>query len=77
MKKVKLNLYNAIELYWNKEEEETLISVLLDPKIKSLEFIDDNEVCNKIKDLLKNKYDQLKADFLLIAPITSLISSSN
>ncbi len=73
LKKVKLNLYNAIELYWNKEEEETLISVLLDPKIKSLEFIDDNEVCNKIKDLLKNKYNQLKADFSLIAPATSSI----
>ncbi len=77
LKKVKLNLYNAMELYWSKEEEETLISALLDPRIKSLEFINDDEVRNKIKDLLKNKYDQLKADFLLIAPITSLISSSN
>ncbi len=70
LKKVKLNLYNAMELYWGKEEEETLISALLDPRIKSLEFIDDDEVRDKTKDLLKNKYDQLKADSSLTAPAT-------
>ena len=76
LKKVKLNLYNAIELYWDKEEEETLISALLDPRIKSLEFIDDDKVRDKTKDLLKNKYDQLKADSSLIAPVTPSTSSS-
>ncbi|GBB89819.1 hypothetical protein RclHR1_16630004 [Rhizophagus clarus] len=30
IEKVKLHLYNAMELYWNKEEEETLISALLE-----------------------------------------------
>src|SRR6266540_2846145 len=68
-----IDIEKIADIFAEKEKEETLISVLLDPKIKSLEFIDDNEVCNKIKDLLKNKYNQLKADFSLIAPATSSI----
>jgi hypothetical protein len=60
LEKVKLNLYNAMELYWNEEKEEVLILALLDPRIKSLTFIDKEEIRNKAKDLLKNKYDQLK-----------------
>ncbi|RGB28901.1 hypothetical protein C1646_767275 [Rhizophagus diaphanus] len=57
LEKIKLHLYNTMELYWNKEEEETFISALLDSRIKSLGFVDNEEVRNKIKDLLKNKYD--------------------
>jgi hypothetical protein len=37
-----------------------LISALLDPRIKSLTFIDDEEVRNEAKKLLENKYNQLK-----------------
>jgi len=70
LKKVKLNLYNAIELYWNKEEEGILISAILDPKIKFLGFVDE-EIRNKIKDLLKNKYDQLKVESLSTMPTIS------
>ncbi|GES78890.1 zinc finger BED domain-containing protein 1-like [Rhizophagus clarus] len=76
LEKVKLHLYNAMELYWNKEEEETLISALLDPRIKSLGFVDNEEVCNKTKDLLKNKYDQLKANSSLTASTTPATLSS-
>ena len=75
LEKVKLNLYNAMELYWNKEEGEALISGLLDPRIKSLGFIDNEEVRNKAKDLLKSKYDQFKADSLLTISITPTLSS--
>ncbi|CAI2193101.1 3936_t:CDS:1, partial [Funneliformis geosporum] len=53
LEKVKLNLYNTIELYWNKEEKGTLILALLDPKIKSLEFIDDDEIRNKTEFIKK------------------------
>ncbi|GET00132.1 zinc finger BED domain-containing protein 1-like [Rhizophagus clarus] len=42
----------------------------LDPRIKSLGFVDNEEVCNKTKDLLKNKYDQLKANSSLTASTT-------
>lgn len=75
LEKIKHYLYKGMELYWNKEEEETLISALLDPRIKSLGFIDDEEVRNKTKDLLKNKYDQLKANSLSTTPATSSILS--
>jgi hypothetical protein len=67
LEKVKLDLYNAMELYWNKEEEGVLISAILDPRIKFLGFVDE-EIRNKTKDLLKNKYDQLKADSLSTMP---------
>ena len=77
LEKVKLDLYNAMELYWNKENEEVLISALLDPRIKSLGFIDNEEIRNKTKDLLKNKYDQLKADSLSTMPTTSPQLTSN
>ena len=63
LEKVKLDLYNAMELYWNKEEEGVLISAILDSRIKFLGFVDE-EIRNKTKDLLKNKYDQLKSDSL-------------
>jgi hypothetical protein len=76
LEKVKLHLYNAMELYWNKEEEETLISALLDPRIKSLEFVDNEEVRNKTKDLLKNKYDQLKTNSSLTVSTTPATLSS-
>ncbi|GES96427.1 zinc finger BED domain-containing protein 1-like [Rhizophagus clarus] len=67
---------NRQKLYWNKEEEETLISALLDPRIKSVGFVDNEEVCNKTKDLLKNKYDQLKANSSLTASTTLATLSS-
>jgi len=70
LEKVKLNLYNAMELYWPKEEGKFLISALLDPRIKSLGFIDSEEVRNKAKELLKDKFDQLKADSLSTTPVT-------
>ena len=60
LEKVKLNLYNAMELYFDKEEGEVLISALLDPRIKSLTFVDDNRVRDEAKELLKNKYNELK-----------------
>ena len=67
LEKVKLDLYNAMELYWNKEEEGILISAILDPRIKFLGFVDE-EIRNKTKDLLKNKYDQLKTESLSTMP---------
>lgn len=48
LEKVKLNLYNAMELYWN-EGKEVLISALLNPRIKSLTFIDKEEIVIKQK----------------------------
>ena len=77
LEKVKLDLYNAMELYWNKENEEILISAILDPRIKFLGFIDNEEIRNKTKDLLKNKYDQLKTNSLSTIPITSPQLTSN
>src|SRR5204862_292112 len=65
LEKVKLNLYNAMELYWNEEKEEVLILALLDPRVKSLTFIDKEEIRDKAKDLLKKKYDQLKASTII------------
>lgn len=70
LEKVKLNLYNAMELYWPKEEGKLLISALLDPRIKSLGFIDNEEVCNEAKELLKDKFNQLKSDSLLTTSTT-------
>ncbi|RGB24719.1 hypothetical protein C1646_772694 [Rhizophagus diaphanus] len=76
LEKVKFHLYNAMELYWNKKEEEMFISALLDLKIKSLGFVDNEKVHNKIKDLLKNKYDQLKVNSSLTASTTLATLSS-
>ncbi|CAG8766685.1 4449_t:CDS:1, partial [Funneliformis caledonium] len=59
LEKVIVNLYNTMELYCNNEKSETLISALLDAQIKSLEFIDE-EIRNKTKELLENKYNKLK-----------------
>ncbi|CAI2188772.1 520_t:CDS:1, partial [Funneliformis geosporum] len=56
--------------------EETLILALLNLRITSLEFIDDNEIRNKTKDLLKNKYDQLKANPLTIPAASSTLLSN-
>jgi hypothetical protein len=61
LEKVKLNLYNAMELYWHQEGKE-LVSALLDPRTKSLAFIDNEEVCNEAKEILKNEYDNFKAN---------------
>ncbi len=61
LEKVKTNLYNAIEFYWDEKEEEILISALLDPRIKSLKFVEE-KVCDEVKELLKSKYNQLKTD---------------
>ena len=77
LEKVKLDLYNAMELYWNKENEKILISAILDPRIKFLGFIDNEEIRNKTKDLLKNKYDQLKTNSLSTIPTTSPQLTSN
>jgi len=65
LEKVKLNLYNAMETYWHEEEGKDLISALLDPRIKSLAFIDNEEIRNEAKELLNKKYHELKADSLL------------
>ncbi|CAG8653248.1 13687_t:CDS:2 [Funneliformis caledonium] len=73
---VKLHLCNAMELYWNKEEKGVLILAILDSRIKCLGFVDE-EIRNKTKDLLKSKYDQLKADFLSTMPTILLPSKSS
>jgi hypothetical protein len=44
LEKVKLDLYNAMELYWDQKETEILISALLDPRIKSLDFVNNDEI---------------------------------
>ncbi len=75
LEKVKTNLYNAIEFYWDKKEEEILISALLDPRIKSLKFVEE-KVCDEVKELLKSKYNQLKTDSLL-ATIRQLLATTS
>ena len=73
---VKLDLYNVMELYWNKEEKGVLISAILDLRIKCLGFVDE-KIHNKTKDLLKSKYDQLKADSLSTMPTIPPSSESS
>src|SRR6266498_805155 len=75
LEKVKTNLYNAIEFYWDEKEEEILISALLDPRIKSLKFVEE-KVCDEVKELLKSKYNQLKTDSLL-ATIRQLLATTS
>ncbi|CAI2193967.1 2187_t:CDS:1, partial [Funneliformis geosporum] len=61
-----VNMKKIADDFVKKEEEETLISVLLNLRIKSfefIEFINNNEVHNKTKNLLKNKYNQPKANY--------------
>ncbi|GES83455.1 hypothetical protein GLOIN_2v1777143 [Rhizophagus clarus] len=65
LEQVKLDLYNAIELYWDRKEAEILILVLLDPRIKSLDFVDNEKICNSAKELLERKYVEVKDDSTL------------
>ncbi|RGB22288.1 hypothetical protein C1646_776343 [Rhizophagus diaphanus] len=71
LKKVKLDLYNAMELYWDQKEAEILISVLLDPRIKSLDFVSNEKIHDEAKELLEKKYIELKAQIYLPIPATS------
>ncbi|GBB84252.1 hypothetical protein RclHR1_10880007 [Rhizophagus clarus] len=54
-----------MELYWDWEEAEILILTLLDPRIKSLDFVGNEEICNSAKELLERKYVELKDDSTL------------
>ncbi|CAI2169046.1 12042_t:CDS:2 [Funneliformis geosporum] len=67
-----VNMEVIADVFAEEEEEEKA-------EYKSLEFIDDDEVRNKTKDLLKNKYDQFKANPLIIpaAPLTLLSNQSS
>ncbi|CAI2172156.1 1690_t:CDS:2 [Funneliformis geosporum] len=69
------NIKNALKKRLNLNELFNTTGMLK----KSLEFIDDDEVRNKTKDLLKNKYDQFKANPLIIpaAPLTLLSNQSS
>jgi hypothetical protein len=60
LEKIKLDLYNAMGLYWDREETEILISVLLDPKIKSLDFVNNDEIRDEAKELLEKSISSLK-----------------
>jgi hypothetical protein len=62
LEKVKLDLYNAMELYWDREETEILILALLDSRIKSLDFVNNDEIRDEAKELLEKKYIELKGD---------------
>ena len=76
LEKVKYHLYKAIKIYWHTEEGDALISAILDPKIKSLTFINNQDSKDQAKTLLQNKYNILKGENLsLILPeIRSILS---
>lgn len=60
LEKVKLDLYNAMELYWDQEEAGILISALLDPRIKSLDFVSNEKIRDEAKELLEKSILSLK-----------------
>jgi len=60
MDKIKLGLFAAMNHYWNDlTSPDKLLPTLLDPRMKDLSFVSDLER-TAAKDLLKEKYEELK-----------------
>jgi hypothetical protein len=58
--KIKLSLFTAMNFYWNDlTSPNKLLPTLLDPRMKDLSFVSFSE-CSAAKDLLKEKYEELK-----------------
>ncbi|CAG8520239.1 10566_t:CDS:1, partial [Funneliformis caledonium] len=74
LEKVKYHLYKAMKIYWHTEEGDALISAILDPRIKSLTFINNQDSKDQAKTLLQNKYNILKGENL--SPILPEIRST-
>ncbi|CAG8680670.1 15091_t:CDS:2, partial [Funneliformis caledonium] len=78
LEKVKYHLYKAIKIYWHTEEDDALISAILNPKIKSFTFINNQDLKDQVKTLLQNKYNILKGENLspILPEIRSILLQS-
>jgi hypothetical protein len=61
IEKIKLNFFTAIEHYWDDlTSPDMLLPSLLDPRMKDLSFVTNSE-CEATKNLLREKYEELKS----------------
>ncbi|CAJ0747600.1 2495_t:CDS:2, partial [Entrophospora sp. SA101] len=64
-------LYNAMNFYWNFENKEYMIAVMLDPRTKQLTFIREQNIKDDYKLNLQLKYNQISAQQSTITNISS------
>ncbi|CAI2195048.1 15600_t:CDS:2, partial [Funneliformis geosporum] len=69
----KIDSTTTMKIYWHTEEGDTLISAIFDPRIKSLTFINKQDLKDQAKTLLQNKYNVFKEE--TISPILPEIRS--
>ena len=57
---VKKNIYIGLKHYWAMPDEFGIMTTLLDPRYKNLDFISDDGIKKRIHSTLRTQYDQLK-----------------
>jgi hypothetical protein len=59
LEKVKQNIYNALIYYWDVPNDFGLMSALLDPRYKNLDFIDDDTERQRIIQKLRDEFNEI------------------
>ncbi|CAG8587094.1 15986_t:CDS:1 [Gigaspora margarita] len=75
LEKVKETLYRAMRFYWKKDNTESYLSSILDPRVKKFDFAPDK--IKQVQNLLRIRYQNVKDSSITPTPTVNTLSFHN
>ncbi|CAG8780206.1 28544_t:CDS:1, partial [Racocetra persica] len=75
LEKVKETLYRAMRFYWKKDNIESYLPSILDPRVKKFDFAPDK--IKQVQDLLRTRYQNARDNTTTSTPTVNILSFHN